>query len=297
MKITSIRLQPEDTSDPLKIDLSFKDPRRTKPYNVKAVYGLDADNIGYNSVGFVGSGYQNVDNSNIKTFYDSAMKERVIIVRIELNPDFSSGQTYSDLRDDLYRMIASTRRSLLNVLFYNNLNQVASVSGFITKLEAPHFTETPEVQLTINCIDPIIKGAEEISVPVGSLDPANTEVNDYLSTAPHGFKMALTVGGDTDVIKIRGEDALGWQFVISAASDDFELGDVVHISSVHNNKYIYRTRTSLPGEIHHLADLITIDSVWPIMYPGKNIFVCTTESPVTTLTWELISYWPAYWGI
>ncbi len=75
--------------------------------------------------------------------------------------------------------------------FNNGDNTVAAISGFVTKFEAPNFTKTPEVQLTVNCSDPMLKALDEVNVDVTDLDPFFTTIVDDESTSPHGFRFGV----------------------------------------------------------------------------------------------------------
>lgn len=154
MKITSVELHPSGSSDICV--LSFRDPSRANAYNVKAMVGLDADSI-------VARYYKGLGSSKA---YNLSLEKRDVVIRIGLNPDFSQDETYSDLRDDIYRMIASSRTGLLQIQFKNDLAVLGVVSGFVQKVEAPHFQQEPEVQITVECLDPMIRGLDPINVDI-----------------------------------------------------------------------------------------------------------------------------------
>lgn len=275
MRVTSVELHPEGSSDICV--LSFRDPRRLNPYNVKAIIGLDANEIIPRYYG--GSG-------NTK-FYNLALEKRELVVRVELNPNFKLNESYSSLRDAVYRMISSSRTGVIQVQFKDGETVVAAISGFVSKMEAPHFNKTQEVQLTIQCSDPLLRAPIPVAVDITGLDPATTVIEDVFSTAPHGFEFDVTFVAAATEFTIG--DA-GWEFKVSPTGG-FQVGDILHLSSEHNAKQVYLTRSAV---VTHLADKVTPGSIWPVLFPGENTFALSTP---TDLSWTAISHRPAYWGV
>lgn len=280
MRITSVELVPAGSSDIC--EMSFRDPRRQNPFNVKQIAGLDADDI---SARFYGA---SIDSS--KKFYALSIQKREIVARVELNPSYSENETYSDLRDRLYKMISSSRTGIVWLNFKNDEDSIAAVSGFVKKLEASHFSKNPEVQITIECDDPMLKALEPVVVDVSGLDPDLTNIQDPLSTAPHGFTFEMEFTAASPLFVMADQTYPDWYFGIEPAGG-FLTGDILHFSSEHNNKYLFMDRDST---IIHLADVIMEKSSWPIMFPGDNEFVCPG---LDDREWVSISYYPTYWGV
>lgn len=279
MKITSIELHPDKTSI-APVVLSFRDPRTLNPYNAMNVTGLDADEIIPKFYGTDGA-----DN-----FYSLAQKKRDISILAGLNPNFASGQSYSDLRDALYRIIASSRTGRVTLQLKDALGVVCEVAGFISKMETGHFEKHQEVQLTISCSEPLFKAPSPTVVTVGGLVPSNTVIQDNLSTAPHGMKFVLDFASNLDFFTIIDTTDLTWSFTVTPVGG-FLAGDSLHFSSELNGKYLYIQRGST---IIHLADVIEQGSIWPIMFPGANQY---NFIHATGMTWNAITYYPSYWGV
>lgn len=277
MKITSIEIHPANSSDVCV--LSFRDPKKQNQYNVKAIVGLDADEI-------VASAYGVSEG-----FYNMTLAQRNVVARIELNPRFSMDETYSDLRDNLYRIISSSRTGLVQLLFKNGINVVAAVSGSVKKFETDHDSITSEVQITINCPDPILRGLTRVALDVTSFNPASITVKDTVSTAPHGFQSEIKVLAIVGEL-IMSDSSLNptWSFTIDPTGG-FLVNDVIHFSSEHNNKYVHVMRA---GAVIFIADAILPASVWPTMFPGNNSFVIATP---TSFAWKAFSYYNTYWGV
>lgn len=286
MKITSVELHPEGSSQV--VVLSFRDPRGLNPYNINGISGLDAPEI-------VPRYYGTSEASGAK-FYNLALPKRTPVFRIGLSPDFGASETYSDLRDDLYRMISSSRTGRIGIQFKNGTTVVAQVSGFISKFENSLFEKKPAVQITFEAVDAMLVSPTLVNVPVAGLDTALTIITDNLSTAPHGFSFVGTFSGAADYFYIGDEDVANWIFRVSPVSaGGFLTGDELHFSSDQNNKELYIVRD---GDPIYIADAIGMDSVWPILFPGENRFTVAQPTPVSGLfSWTSISYYPTYWGV
>jgi hypothetical protein len=278
MKLTSIELHPDGSSE--SYELSFRDPRRENAYNVKGIDGLDADEIVPRFYGTPGS----------TAFYNLVMVNRTIAALIELNPRYELNESPASLRDNLYKMIASSRTGLVHIWFKEGTTVVATISGYVTKLEAPQFSQTPEAKITIDCIEPMLKAPDPVSLNVVGLDPSLTVIQDDISTAPHGFKFQISVDIDVSSLLIEDPDDSSWGFEVTPVTG-FDIGDVIHYSSEYNDKYLYVVRG---GNIIHLADVIVAGSVWPVLFPGENKF---TVANGANLDWDSISYYPTFWGV
>lgn len=149
MKVTAVEIHPAGSSE--MILLSFRDPGSTNPYNIIGITGLDADAI-------VPKYYRGPSSS----FYNMSLVNRDVVMQIGLNPDFTAYKTFSDLRDDLYRLIASSRTGKVSLHFKNRLDTVAVLSGSISKFETPLFEKKQTVTLTMACDDPMLRAPDPV---------------------------------------------------------------------------------------------------------------------------------------
>lgn len=282
MKVTSVDIIAPNSNN--MVNLSFRDPRSQNPYVAKSIIGLDSDEIT--------SKFYGLSDSTNDKYYDLSLTKRDIVIQVRLNPNFSLGKSYAELRDDLYKLIASSRTGSIQLQFKDGNKTVAAISGFITKFEAPQFTKTPEVQLTINCSEPMLKALEQVNLNVTDLDPSFTTIIDDESTAPHGLRFGV-IFSDT-IVDFSIQDSLtpSWAFEVNltgSVMDKFVNGDELHFSSERNNRYLYMIRGF---DIIHLVDRIIPTSVWPIIFPGENDFICSEF-----VRWDYITYHPTYWGV
>lgn len=297
MRITNVTLNANGAEV---AELSFRDPGSVNPYKAKAIFGLDADEI-------VANFYGSCLTSDTK-FHTLAIPDREIVLRIGLNPQFSIGKTYSDLRDDLYRAIASSRSGMIELRFNNGLAPVAAISGFITKFEAPHFNKEPEVQITIKCErnKAMLKAVSPVMLDPYMLAPSDTII-DSISTAPHGFKFNITFNATSDIFLVQDSTDCSWSFTVEpgtiGASTGFLVDDVLYFSSEMHDKYLYVVRA---GETIHLISKIHPNSKWPVLFPNANDFEFRSLDLVLgevvfgdtkAFTFNEFSYYPTFWGV
>lgn len=284
MKITNIDVISSSLTD--LINLSFRDPTSQNSYIAKAIVGLDADEI---SSKFYGVG--NVTNNK---YYSMSMAKRTLVISILLNPKYELGETPSTLRDNLYKGISSSRTGALTLNFKDGTNTVAVIQGFLAKVEATHFSNTPEIQLTVECIDPMFTSPDFVDVNVGSItNPLDLNIVDNVSTAPHGFLFSAVIDQPIASFSIADASTPEWAFNIVYP---FLTDDKLYFSSVNNNRYVYILRET---STIHLVDKILTNSIWPILFPGENEFVITATENYNPeyITWESISHKHTYWGI
>jgi len=279
MRVTGIELHPVGSATAQ--ELSFRNPGRALPYNVKEMTGLDADVIVTKYYGSSGSGND--------LFYNLTIEKRDVVMRIGLNPEWAN-TSYSELRDELYKTISSSRTGLIDIWFMNESGTVAVLSGWVTKFESPQFVKSPEVIITVKTKDPMLKAPDPVEVSVIDLDPANTNIQDHISSAPHGFEFTLAFTGAKASLVIGDPEDASWTFTVTPAGG-FLNGDVLHFSSDPNDKKLYLVRA---GNTIYLADKIAPGSVWPVMFPGDNHFSLSTS---TNIDWTAISYFPTFWGV
>ena len=284
MRVTNVEMQSPTLEEPVDFSLSGNDP--TARYQVRNIVGLDAEDL---IPKFYGHGL-NAD-SDYK-YYDFSMKPREIVMNIVLKPQFGINETYSNVRDKLYRSISSTRTGKVALDFKSGATTVSRIYGFISKFEVPYFVRLPEVQLTIKCDDPMFRAINPMVYETSDLPLVNPViVGDSLSTAPHGFEMEITFDATSPTLTIQDEATNpNWKFTVTP-SGGFLVGDVLHFSSEYSNKYLYLVRA---GTTIDLLDKISPSSIWPLIFPGGNTFYFLE---IAKFNWNHIQYYACYWGV
>lgn len=279
MRIHSIDLYSNDRQV---LTFNVDRPDVRNPYKLKAITGLDADEI-------VPLFYGQGEESETK-YYDLVMQPREIVIRIGLNPDYSLNIHPGALRGDILKAIASNRSGKMQLRFNDDETAVAVISGFVTKFEGPVSTKEPEVQMTIRCDDPLFKSLYTSQQIVTGLSESDPLIIDPVSTAPHGFKFRLTFAANTNPFIIRDTVTPDWQFRIDYA---FLTGDQLFFSSENGDKYLYRIRA---GSTLHLMDKIQMGAVWPILFPGENQFNISLGGG-GSFDWNEVYWYETHWGV
>lgn len=285
MRITSISLY-SNNSEIASVNLDSVSNR--DQYIIKSILGLDADEI-------IPKFYAFGLKSKAK-FFDHALRSREIVMKLGLQPRYELNETYSELRDNLYRMILASRTGKIDVVLNAGGGTAAIISGVITKFESDLFSESPEVQITITCDDPMLRSMNSIHLKTSDIPTSGPIViGDNLSTAPHGFSMQVTFDAAMDSLVISdsvysGPGTVDWHFIVTP-DGGFEINDVLYFSSEFGSKQLYLIRDS---DTIYLLDKIDPESVWPIIFPGFNEFYFTNLSD---LTFNLLEYHATYWGV
>lgn len=282
MRVTAVDMFTETFKEPITFNLLKEDP--DAEYYVRQILGLDAEDIVSNFYAWSISGE--------KRYFNFNLKPRNIVMRIVLNPRFHLDENYADVRDNLYRSISANRTGLIDLHFRSGATTVAHIIGSLTKFEAVHFTNLPEVQLTFRCSDPLFKGVAPVHFDTEDLDSIEpVRIPDSLSTAPHGFIMQATFVGSAESFTIQDvEIDPEWKFKVIPAGG-FLAGDVLYFSSENHNKQLYYTRSL---DVVYLADKVEPGSIWPILFPGQNQFHFVDLASVTL---DSVDYNPCYWGV
>ena len=281
MRVTKVSLYSNNIEA---VTFSLNSASDLDQYMVRTMIGLDNEELIPRFYGF--------SLQTKQKFYDFGLKAREIVIRIVLNPRFHLDESYSDVRDELYRAISSARSGLIALHFNSGGTTVARIFGFITKFEVPHFSPLPEVQLTIRCDDPMFRAINPVTYLPAELKTTNPIIiADSLSTSPHGFQMQVTFKAASPAFTVQDLAANPeWQFKV-IPSDGFLINDVLYFSSDYSNKYLYMIRSAVTT---HLVDKIQPGSLWPIIFPGATTF---HFPEIANFNWNKLEYYAAYWGV
>jgi hypothetical protein len=281
MRVTSVELFTDD--QPI-LSLGFSRPESSDKYQIKAMVGLDADEIIRKFYAF-GAGTN-------RKFYNLKLTKRDLVLRIVLNPNYSIDESVSDVRDRIYAAISANRSSVVDVFFNSGGSAAGKLSGFITKLEVPHFSKEPELQITISCEDPMIRGHAPTVLKPAQLSNTNPVlIADSISNAPHGLSMNVEFTAVTTAFTIQSEaSSPEWSFTVTPLTP-FQIGDILHLSSEFASKNLYVDDGS---SITYLMDRISPGSIWPTIFPGNNEF---HFSQIANFDWIDVTHYAAFWGV
>lgn len=283
MRVTDIELSYGEVNF---LDVGVQNVSTNARFLVKAMVGLDADEIVNKFYGF--------SKTSGKRQYSFSLPKREVVMRIVLNPEYQNNETISDIRDRLYRTISADRTGIITMLFKAAGASVATLDGFVTKFEVPHFSKEPELQITIKCDDPLLRAVGPVINDVDDLPTTpNFVLTDTVSTAPHGFEMLMTaqVANNTFVMRDQ-ENSPEFEFALSGYT--IPQGDQLRVSSIYGDKVVEHIPVG-GGDPVPLLDRVVVGSFWPLIFPGSNYF--WIENFNTNWTWDHVTYYPTFWGV
>jgi hypothetical protein len=265
------------------IKFSLRESNPDERFNVKNIDGLDAENL-------VPKFYSFGTLTNTR-FHEFVLKPRDVVIQLNLNPKFQLNETYSQIRDTIYRAISSSRVGTVDLMFMSGQTTVAKLVGFITKVEAEHFSSEPEVKVTIRCDDPLFRGVNPVRLGPDEI-PADgfISIADSASTAPHGFKFNFTIDVIQPYFRIMDGDG-EWEFIVYPPTNNFLAGTQIFFCSEPANSYLYMVYN---GVTTHLLDRIMPGSVWPMVFPGGSQYAFLDAA---NFSFDEIEYYTAYWGV
>lgn len=181
-------------------------------------------------------------------------RERNIVMTIDLNPDYSLGQTVASLREQLYKVFLDPYEDsdYVPMHFHISDGRILTTYGYTEKLESELFGSETEMQVSMLCPDPFLRSVQETD-HTNSVGLWLNLPFIYEGTAPTGFFLDIGVTSSTTklVVDLNGQkmEFLG----------DFLADDTVHISTVDGQKYARLIRDS---ETTSLLPNLTPTSRW-----------------------------------
>lgn len=262
-------------------------------YHVKQIFGLDADGIVRKFNGY--------GKTSGKRRYEYSYPDRVLTFRAKLNPNFAINESYSEIRDEMYRAIAANANGTITISFRKGGVLFAQAQGHITKFEAPYTSAEPEIQITIECEKGIFKAPSPIIIDVNDWlslpDPGSTiTFADNLSTAPHGLRMNVHFTSFTTSFKVADSSINPeWEFEIIPPNGGFDEDEKLFISSEFNDQQVLYGAVSALEPNQPKMDWVVPGSVWPIIFPKSNtLYIQGWPFDFFKFT---IEYYPSYWGL
>ena len=235
-----------------------------------------------------GLGPPEVDVALAKTLNAGAVYQgrrpqtREPVLLIGLNPDFTVGQTVSDLRVNLYGMLTPGYVDRIKLDIMDEDAVLASTTGYLKKFEIVPFSKDPEVQLTIACLDQYLIAPDELYLTPDKLAPTI----DNIGTAPAGFYMeAIFTAPQTEWALFDPNGYTEMRIVYS-----FLTGDKLIIDTRPGRRGIWVDRGGVKTNI---IWALTVQSVWYMLHGGENIFNTTSQ----TFDWGDVFFLPQYWGV
>lgn len=263
------------------LDLPIFGVRVTDPFQVTNVNGLGAPELQVELADAHNSG---------GVFMSRRAQGRQVVIRVGLNPDYKIGQTVGDLRHSLYGLLSprtsAADQSMTVSLLLRNV-PVAQTTGYVSRIEIVPFNQTPEAQITIECLGPYLESPEVTSY-LDDIPDTATWTLDNVGLAPTGinFEVTLDVAVPTFTIQILNSDRMDFSY-----STGFQVGDRLIVDTNEATRFVGLERSA--SYIAYL-EILSGDSNWLTLYGGSHTF--QTTDPVN-FTWDKFEYRTKYWGI
>lgn len=265
MQFTKIRLVGR-----YNIDLPFFGLRPDNPYIIKAADGLGPPEIN--------------NYLNKRVYQGRDVTDRQIVIRVGLNPDYSTGQTAASMRNTLYGLLTPGPSDSITVKFMNGPGVVALTTGYVSKIEIVPFAKDPEVQITIDCEGAYLEAETPTTLVPTTNDPFDV---DNTGSVTVGFYLEATLTLDQSYFNLKTDP--GGSAAKMSIQYAFLNGDILKIDTRADQKSIKRVRGGVEKSI---LGSLTADSVWLQLHPEVNRFWVDG-----TFDWGQVVYTPKYWGI
>jgi Phage tail protein len=255
------------------VDLPIVDAKPSDIYILKNAMGLGPPEVDVSIVNTLNAG----------GFYQGRRPQpREIVLHIGLNPNYGIDQTASDLRQTLYGMLTPGLTDNVRIDIMNDDIVLANTTGYVKKLEISPFSNTPEVQMTLACLQQYFLAP--VPLYLEPPDKANPLI-DNVGTAPAGFHMELTF--TAAVTNWTLTDPIGTKMHIVY---NFASGDTLIIDTRPGNRGIWVRRNSV---LTNIIYALSTDSIWYMLHGGDNVFTTSSQA----FNWGDLFYLPQYWGI
>lgn len=220
------------------------------------------------------SSFAQLDGSE---YQSSRREERNITMNIALEPDWTL-ETVDTLRDKLYvHFMPKTR---VELRFYSDNKPVRYISGMVETCEPDHFSEDPEVNISIICNNPdFVDQTPQLIIGQTTAESLDNIV-EYEGSVETGFLFTLFVDRTLSAFTIYHTDPSGFQQQLDFTGELLP-GDELTIQTTPGSKFARLSRASVVSSYLYG---ISPQSNWHQLYPGDNIirvFALGEEIPYT----------------
>ena len=219
--------------------------------------------------------------------------QRNIVLTLGLNPDWTS-QSMSSLREMLYAYFMPEQWTKLR--FFRDDYPPADIEGWVESFEPNIFSQDPEIQVSIICPKPDFVEADA-TILTGTVDDGSTEnVFNYVGNVATGFELkvessAAKAAYTGNLVVITKSPTLPQTFEVDGVTVD--ATKYFKLSSVQNGKQCMNVAEA-DGALTNLLELMTDESVWPMLNPGENSVTIAAASPGQTWT---LAYFNRFGGL
>jgi hypothetical protein len=248
---------------------------------VKEIQGLDPV-----QATLVSSNFATLDGEE---YQSSSLEKRNIHIILEYNPDYTLDQTVRGLRKQLYPYFRPKSPITLKVYMTDGL--IVQIDGRVETMEAPLFTATPTVDVSIVCFKPDFINPTPVVITGLSTSDATPTSFDVDGSEDTGIELTLTVTRATMSEFTVYHTPPGGSVVTLQVTAALVLDDVVRIDTRPGSKAATLTRAS---NTTSLLYAVSPQSIWTTLENGTNqirVYTTGTGCPAT------VQYYNRYGGL
>lgn len=256
------------------IDLPISNALPTDPYILKDASGLGPPGVDV----FI----QNARDS--KAFYQNKNTQlREVVLRVGLNPNYALNERVSDLREKFYGMLTTQFNEAIRIEIMTDDHSMMFATGHVKQLEIAPFSQTPELQITIVCVEKYFR--DNSPFYLNPTSQTSLEITNN-GSAPSGFHIELLFSAKTSSWAIIAENNkyLRVNYL-------FQPTDRLVVDTTVEKRGVWMAREGQPYK--SILSGVAFGSSWLMLSGGLNKF--TIES--SAFIWGDVYYTPQYWGI
>lgn len=219
---------------------------------------------------------------------------RNVVFTFDLNPNPSLGETVTQLRDKVQKLVmggvgSSGAETHIRILLEYENKPPRYTDGWLETFEAGLFTEENLVQLSILCPDPYLHGSEVVI----SKDPGYiTMPLNYVGTADTGFEA---------LIQIETNSASKLSLAVDEQTMEFDFqGPLQKNSLIEINTTVgeQSTKITTSAGVFNLLPVLNPRSRWLRIGPHTSTTSVFGENPGNFVaSIKQFTYKPSYWGL
>jgi hypothetical protein len=280
MKFSNVRLYYDTAPDLTVINFDFPidGEIKTSPFVLRSIDGLGPSDVDLiiSSTLYTGSVYQGAHPHN-----------KELILKVGYQPDYSTDQSVSDLRAQLYSLMTPRLAKPLTVEVQDAARvKVVETTGYIKKMEPNIFSQDPEIIITISCLRPHWKKWGQAIDDPGDVDLTEVFTITNPGDAPSGFEMVVVIGATQDDWSMT--NLVGETFEVVY---DFEAADEITIDTTPGQRSIILDNGV---DIIDLLPYLSNISKWLLLDGGENL-LATNSTAASVLSEFIIN--ANYWGV
>jgi hypothetical protein len=213
--------------------------------------------------------------------------QRNPVFNLKMNPDYANDIEVSDIREMLYRQFLEPQPNSdgVQVLLVDDRKPDRYFIGFTEKFPADIFEATTKAQISMLCVDPMLKSAAETTAsnPGGWVSVPFT----YEGSADTGVELNLKVTSVTNQVTVENNGNI----MTLIKPSNFAVNDLIYINTKQGERQVTLNGADYMG-------LLQAGSTWITLNQSANTFkvygTAVSDGKVVALDYTYRAEW---WGI